>query len=134
MTEPYTPSKAAQEAKEILTSSSSITEKVQTLKALAHYESGGYPIHQALLEGLKDSHPAVRAAAYASLGWMHLDKWELPEIAREIRHALELEQAGSPAFYAGVKALDRLRDYYESNFMYLDERYCPLWVAANSPF
>jgi hypothetical protein len=108
---------AARECVEVLVASSSISEKVWLVKNLGRYAAGGYMVHQALLEGLKDPHPAVRSAAYGSLTRMHLDRWELLEIAREIRKAMELEEDVSPAWFAGRKALDKLRDYYEINFM-----------------
>jgi len=120
----FTPELAARECVEVLVASSSIHEKVSVVKNLGRYEAGGYMVHQALLEGLKDPHPAVRSAAYGSLTRMHLDRWELLEIAREIRKALELEEEGSPSWFAGMKALDKLRDYYEANFMYIKESCC----------
>jgi len=124
MTDIFTPELAARECVEVLVASSSIPEKVWLVKNLGRYAAGGYLVHQALLEGLKDPHPAVRSAAYGSLTRMHLDRWELLEIAREIRKALELEEDGSPAWFAGRKALDRLRDYYEINFISIKESYC----------
>ncbi|MDD2754418.1 MAG: hypothetical protein PHS80_02705 [Methanothrix sp.] len=118
----FTPELAARVCVEVLVaSSSSIHEKVWVVKNLGRYAAGGYMVHQALLEGLKDSHPAVRSAAYASLTRMHLDRWELLEVAREIRKTLELEEEGSPAWFAGMKALDKLRDYYEVNFNDIEE-------------
>jgi len=122
----FSPELAARECVEVLVASSSIPEKVWLVKNLGRYAAGGYLVHQALLEGLKDPHPAVRSAAYGSLTRMHLDRWELLEIAREIRNALELEEEGSPAWFAGMKALDRLRDYYEEQFMHIKDPCCPL--------
>ena len=120
----FSPELAARECVEVLVTSSSIPEKVWLVKNLGRYAAGGYMVHQALLEGLKDPHPAVRSAAYGSLTRMHLDRFELLEIAREIRKALELEEEGSPAWFAGMKALDKLRDYYEINFISIKESYC----------
>lgn len=120
----FSPELAARECVVVLVASSSIPKKVWLVKNLGRYEAGGYQVHLALLEGVKDHHPAVRAAAYGSLTRMHLDRWELLEIAREIRKALGLEEEGSPAWFAGMKALDKLRDYYEVNFMDIKESCC----------
>jgi hypothetical protein len=120
----FTPELASRECVEVLVAPSSIHEKVWVVKNLGRYEAGGFMVHQALLEGLKDPHPAVRSAAYASLTRMHLDRWELLDIAREIRKALEMEEEGSPAWFAGMKALDKLRDYYEANFMDIKKSCC----------
>lgn len=92
---------------------------------------------QELLAALQDPAAMVRIEAYQRLSQTKFSKYDghsLLEVARHIRRALELEEEGSPAWFAGRKALDRLSDYYEENLMFLKEIYCPIWHAVGSPF
>lgn len=125
MTDIFTPKYAAMELGERLRSSPSLHERLMAARVLGRYDFGGHLIHQALLEGLKDPEELVRLEVFRGLSRMRADRWELPELAREIRKALELEKESSPAWFAGMKALDKLRDYYEEYLMNLKNTCCP---------
>jgi hypothetical protein len=133
MTDIFTAERAAQEALEVLGSSSSYKKRLMVIKILGRYDFGGQCIIDALFVGLQDSDGRVRAEVYRALSRMHLDRWELPEVARQIRHALALEKEGSPSWWSGMKALDKIRDFYEENYMGQDENCCH-WQIVNPPF
>jgi len=77
-------------------------------RVLGRYDGGGQIIHMALLKGLSDPEGCVRVEVFRGLGRMRADRQELPGLARGIRERLELEQEGSPAWRAGLKALESL--------------------------
>jgi hypothetical protein len=108
MTDIFTPEYAAHHCGEVLWSSPHAQERLMAARVLGRYDAGDQIIHMALLKGLSDPEGCVRVEVFRGLGRMKADKQELPVLARGIRKRLELEQEGSPAWWAGVKALDSL--------------------------
>ena len=108
MTDIFTAEYAAQHCGEVLRVSPSCEERLMAAKVLGRYDGGGQIIHMALLEGLTDPKECVRAEVFRGLGRMRADRQELPWLSRGIRERLVLEQEGSPAWRAGLSALERL--------------------------
>jgi hypothetical protein len=108
MTDIFTPEYAIQHCGEVLRFSPQAQERLMAARVLGRYDYGGHIIHMALLEGLSDPVEVVRVEIFRGLGRMKADREDLPVLAREIRNRLVLEQEGSVAWMAGLKALDSL--------------------------
>lgn len=130
MTQPLTAHHAVKWIGPILLYDPSPQERLWAARALAHH-SRDHWVYELLLYGLQDHNATVRCEVYKILSKIkfYMEEWpDLLDLARLIRRSLELEHAGEPAWYAGVKALDRLSDYYESNYMYLNKWYVETWT------
>lgn len=136
MTEPLTAHHARKWIGPILLHDPSPHQRLLAARALGDY-SKDFCVCKLLLAALQDPAATVRIEAYQRLSQTAFSKYDgqrLLEVARHIRRALELEQEGSPAWFAGLKALDRLSKYYYGHFMSLDHFYCHVWRAVGQPF
>jgi len=109
MTDIFTPEYAAHHCGEVLWSSPQAQERLMAARVLGRYDGGGQIIHMSLLKGLNDPEGCVRVEVFRGLGRMKADRQELPVLARGIRKRLGLEQEGSPAWRAGLNALESLK-------------------------
>lgn len=118
MTDILTVDAASRELGEVLRTSLDPLERLEAAQVLSCYDGGGEQIYTLLLFALQDPAEPVRVQAYYGFGRMRFwNTKDLLELARGIRHALELEEPDTLAFNAGMKTLDSLRDYYEESLI-----------------
>jgi len=102
------PHKAAEMLGSMLRSSPEAAERRKAAQGLGRYSAEGSLMSRALLPGLQDESPEVRAAVYLSLANLNVTLKEALDIFRRIRSRLATE-GDFKAQEAGEKALQLIR-------------------------